>query len=76
MSNGGPLDFVWVTTAEEAIKLGLVDDEKEFNEIANMEGECQNCGQHVWRYGGVLLCFPCTTGESDASNDYELGEPY
>lgn len=34
---------------------------------------CSVCQSNpVWRLGGVGLCFPCTTGESDASEDYEL----
>jgi len=33
---------------------------------------CQ-CGQErVWKFGGTGLCFSCTTGEADASDDYEL----
>lgn len=33
---------------------------------------CQ-CGQEkIWLYGACELCFSCTTGESDASDDYEL----
>ena len=37
---------------------------------------CQNCGAHAWRLVNIGLCFTCTTGESDASDDYEIGEPY
>ena len=33
---------------------------------------CENCGQPAWKYGDEGMCFPCTTGETDASNDYEL----
>jgi hypothetical protein len=34
---------------------------------------CTVCGvEKVWRYGGLDLCFYCMTGESDASDDYEL----
>lgn len=33
---------------------------------------CQ-CGQErVWKWGGTGLCFSCTTGEADASDDYEI----
>jgi hypothetical protein len=35
---------------------------------------CEVCDQPVWKYGGTGLCFSCTTGESDASSDYELKE--
>jgi hypothetical protein len=34
---------------------------------------CEVCSENpVWRLGGVGLCFTCTTGEADASEDYEL----
>jgi hypothetical protein len=33
---------------------------------------CENCDEMAWRLGGVGLCFSCTTGEADASEDYEL----
>lgn len=33
---------------------------------------CQ-CGQNpIWQYGECGLCFTCTTGEWDNSDDYEL----
>jgi hypothetical protein len=31
---------------------------------------------NVWRLANTDMCFTCTTGESDASCDYEIGEPY
>lgn len=34
--------------------------------------ECENCNQLAWKYADNGLCFSCTTGESDASEDYEL----
>lgn len=40
-------------------------------EAARDKRKCQ-CGEPVWRYAGTGLCFTCTTGESDASGDYEL----
>lgn len=37
---------------------------------------CLQCGQPIWAIGsgvsGVDMCFTCTTGESDHSEDYEL----
>lgn len=33
---------------------------------------CQNCDAAVWKWGASGLCFSCTTGEADASGDYEL----
>lgn len=35
-------------------------------------GTCENCHEMAWRYGGTGLCFSCTTGEADASDDMEL----
>jgi len=41
--------------------------------LANRRGKCEVCGENdIWRYGGIGMCFPCTTGETDGSNDYEL----
>ena len=44
--------------------------------VARMKdsGACENCDEHIWRLAGTGLCFSCTTGESDASEDYEIGE--
>jgi hypothetical protein len=34
---------------------------------------CYICHQYKeWKLGDSGLCFSCTTGESDASDDYEL----
>lgn len=30
------------------------------------------CGEPIWRLGMTGMCFGCTTGEHDASDDYEL----
>lgn len=36
---------------------------------------CSVCGmENAWKLAGTGLCFSCTTGESDASCDYELKE--
>lgn len=38
-------------------------------------GLCESCEiEDAWRYGGCGMCFTCTTGEADPSNDYELAE--
>ena len=39
---------------------------------AKSNKKCEVCGQPAWRYAGTGLCFICTTGEADASEDYEL----
>ena len=33
---------------------------------------CENCDNLEWKYGNTGMCFACTTGETDASEDYEL----
>jgi len=34
---------------------------------------CSVCEvEHEWKLGGTGLCFTCSTGENDASDDYEL----
>lgn len=43
-----------------------------YTDLAQQQGPCENCGDPIWRYGGTGLCFTCTTGEADASDDYEL----
>jgi len=43
--------------------------------LSNRElGEmCETCGDlPVWVCSDSGMCFPCTTGESDASEDYEI----
>lgn len=38
--------------------------------------KCCVCGQPIWAAGsaitGNFMCFTCTTGESDSSEDYEI----
>jgi hypothetical protein len=49
----------------------------ELKQWAKSEGKCFSCeSEHIWRLGRCDMCFTCTTGESDASQDYEIGEPY
>lgn len=33
---------------------------------------CMNCDEMEWKLGDCGMCFSCTTGESDASGDYEI----
>lgn len=80
--SGGPQDFVYIT-AEKAYELHKGDPAqgdmlptltlKEWKKRAAVDGLCDVCETlPVWRYAGTGMCFPCTTGESDASDDYEL----
>ena len=46
---------------------------EELKALANApDEECSNCDNRVWKLGGCGMCFACTTGEKDASEDYEL----
>jgi len=46
---------------------------EDWKKRAKMTEVCTVCGmEEVWRYGGTDMCFHCTTGESDTSEDYEL----
>lgn len=36
------------------------------------DAECFNCGRPIWRIVDCGMCFSCVTGESDASDDFEL----
>jgi hypothetical protein len=44
---------------------------EDLRRMSSDNSKCQ-CGEKVWRMAGQGLCFSCTTGESDASEDYEL----
>jgi len=69
-------NFTFITP-EEMIKKHP-EEKKNFLELKRIAkeeaGECMNCNEDEWKYGGVGLCFTCTTGEADASEDYELVE--
>jgi len=72
----GPRAFTYITP-EEYFKIQGRNGSytlKELREMARDDRRCEVCGQPVWKLGGVGMCFPCTTGESDASEDYELEE--
>jgi hypothetical protein len=63
-----------VISVEDYLAIPDNCDPRGFEELcknATDWGECQ-CGQEVWRLAGCGLCFTCTTGESDSSEDYEL----
>ena len=44
--------------------------------IKNAGTKCEICGNEMWANGSSACdwagCFPCITGETDASNDYEI----
>jgi hypothetical protein len=49
---------------------------EELKALANQPDKtCFVCGSNpVWKYGECGMCFTCTTGEADGSDDYELLE--
>ena len=70
---GGPTDFAMIS-AEDYFKLdGQPHTLNELHDMARNRGMCEVCGSlPIWRLADTGMCFPCTTGESDASDDYEL----
>jgi len=44
----------------------------EYKRMARKTNDECDCGRPVWRLVGLGMCFTCITGESDASDDYEL----
>lgn len=74
----GPLGFKVVTVDEmlkiqERTKGGDILTRAELERMARNDSMCESCeALPAWRYGDTGICFPCTTGESDASEDYEL----
>jgi len=59
-------------TPEEARQRGDTRSLKELAARSRINTRCENCENPVWRYGVGDLCFPCCTGETDASEDCEL----
>lgn len=45
---------------------------EEYEALAAEEGTCSNCDEPIWKLVGLGMCFSCTTGEADASEDFEL----
>ena len=44
-----------------------------YKRCAENSGLCEICEvEEVWKFGDTGMCFSCTTGEADASDDYEL----
>lgn len=76
-----PHNFGGYLTPEEAhrqhVKLNGPDPSQPlswYKRAAKMtDVECDLCGRPIWRMCADLgMCFTCITGESDASDDYEL----
>lgn len=64
--------FAGYITPERAKEGGDTRSLAELRARAKINRRCFNCENPVWRFGVDDLCFPCCTGETDASEDYEL----
>jgi len=65
-------NFGQYLTPEQAAEMSNTPLEELRAAAAAPEQTCMNCDEPVWRLAGCGLCFSCTTGEADASDDYEL----
>ena len=69
---GGPTDFNMITP-EEYFKIAGKPSLEKLRKRARTRFLCEVCGSlPTWRLADTGMCFSCTTGESDASGDYEL----
>lgn len=72
---GGPTDFAMISADDYFNLEGQTHTLEELHKLARIRGMCEVCGElPIWRLVNTGMCFPCTTGESDASDDYELIE--
>lgn len=68
-----PSDFMAKHATEDMTEAELQEQLADLRERASApDQECENCSAPAWKYGSLGLCFSCHTGESDASDDYEL----
>lgn len=65
-------NFKHYVTPQEAVDMGDYRTLDVLQRLAGTEGTCINCDEAIWKFAGTGLCFSCTTGEADASEDYEL----
>lgn len=68
-------EFILITPAEAAKKDFYRDGSTEafYKKLLKNNRKC-HCGQSVWRLGRTGMCFECTTGQTDRSEDFELTE--
>jgi hypothetical protein len=65
-------------TPEEAYEFDVINGIEDttvemYEKRSKLNEPCQVCEtEQAWNYHGCGMCFSCTTGESDASEDYEL----
>lgn len=67
-------NFIHYLTPEEAYKKQVQEGVtlEEYRALAAESGICTNCDEPIWKLAGMGMCFSCTTGQADASEDYEL----
>jgi len=67
-------DFEYVTPKEAAeLDLHSNGEGAEYYEKLNSNNiTCFSCTNKAWKLADTGMCFSCTTGETDASEDYEL----
>ena len=74
--NASMFSFAAYITPEQAYEMNKENQPdmtlEKWREYSKNNETCCNCDQPVWRLAGLDMCFSCTTGETDASNDYEL----
>ena len=71
--------FAKYLTPEEAKELdgntkgGRKEPLEYYKELSKNSSLCEVCKANpVWKFVDTGMCFACTTGETDASDDYEL----
>jgi hypothetical protein len=60
-------------TPQKAVEKGIFPSLEEAKKAQRDRRRCL-CGRPAWRLAQTGLCFTCTTGEWDSSDDYELME--
>lgn len=63
--------FVYITP-ERAAELNEEFTAAQWRRKVRHRKPCMNCDNQEWIWGGLGLCFACLTGETDASEDYEV----
>jgi hypothetical protein len=78
MTNHGPVSFKMISVADY-VALGppknlkvLIRRTINLLDQSRDTRTCCSCDNPVWRLAGTGMCYPCTTGHADASEDYEL----
>jgi hypothetical protein len=70
-------DFVVQTIkSNPELKAGELKKDLEGFMKRKTQGELCDCGNPIWIIGSAITvkgCFTCITGESDCSEDYEIG---